>query len=85
MIYYLITHEPLGHNYLEVSTIEPVYPTHPRIGYFDIINCDYYVEEFKNFSAAKKSAIKRLMDKRESLAMEQKELRALRKKDINQH
>lgn len=74
MVYYLIDYPSYAEGNLEITTNRP---------HIDVLDCDFNIEEFKSFLEAKDCAMKKAIYKRDMAAFEVRELRALRKKDIN--
>lgn len=74
MKYYLIIYHNRHENFLEFSTTKP---------YVDALDWEFDVEEFKSFSEAKSVALERAIYRRDRLRDDIRELRALRKSDVD--
>ena len=77
MTYYLITQDALHHEFQEIKR------SGEQFMYYDLE--EFRVEKFESFSEAKSEALERAIYRRDCLNDDIRELRALRKRDVDKH
>ena len=77
MAYYLITHHSKNYGFQKIKK------SGEQFMYYGLEG--FRVEEFENFSEAKNTAIGRAIYRRDCLKDDIRDLRALRKKDVDKH